>query len=113
MKGSQPVLFISAKTPPEAFTKTLKAVWENGCDIATEYDRSGDPPSKDATVLAEIEGPLPLSLGISTHRHIPMVPYPRATSCPSCIYVRRQKPLRPSPVLQRKESSGQIGMSLA
>ena len=58
MEGSQPVLFISAKTLPEAFTRTLKAVWENGCDIATEYDRSGDPPSKDATVMIEIEAPL-------------------------------------------------------
>jgi thymidylate synthase len=58
MKGSQPVLFVSAETLPEAFTRTLKAVWENGCDIATEYDRPGDPPSKDATVMVEIKNPL-------------------------------------------------------
>jgi len=57
MKGNQPVLFVQAKTLPEAFNKTLKVLWEEGCEIPTSFDKSGDPESKDATVLVDIEDP--------------------------------------------------------
>ncbi len=57
MKGNQPVIFIQAENLPEAFSKVIKAVWEQGCDVETSFDRPGDPPSKDATVLVTIEDP--------------------------------------------------------
>ncbi|PJA00657.1 hypothetical protein COX75_01855 [bacterium (Candidatus Gribaldobacteria) CG_4_10_14_0_2_um_filter_33_15] len=57
MKGDQPVIFIQAKTLPEAFQKTLGKVWQEGCEISTSFDNPNDPPSKDATVLVEIQNP--------------------------------------------------------
>ena len=55
--GNQPVIIIRAKTLSSAFVRTLKALWEKGCNIQTSFDRKGDPPGKDATVLVEIEDP--------------------------------------------------------
>jgi len=57
MKGNQPVLFVQGRTLSEAFYKTLLAVWFDGCNVETSFDNPGDPPSKDATVLVEIEDP--------------------------------------------------------
>jgi thymidylate synthase len=33
-------------------------LYESGCDIQTEYDKPGDPPSKDATMIVTIADPL-------------------------------------------------------
>lgn len=47
---------VKGKCIPEAFEKSVLKVWEEGIDIPTEYDNN-DPPSKDATVMVEIENP--------------------------------------------------------
>ena len=52
-----PVLFIVAKSLPEAWEKAVLAVWDNGIEIRTEYDKAGEPPSKDATVIITINNP--------------------------------------------------------
>lgn len=53
-----PVITIKAKTIPEAWEKAVIATWKDGVEIGTEYDKKGDPPSKDCTMIIEIEEPL-------------------------------------------------------
>lgn len=55
--GSIPVLSICGKTIPHAYESAIKEVWEKGARIRTEYDRPGDPPSRDATVIITVEEP--------------------------------------------------------
>ncbi len=58
-----PTLHIVAENIPQAHFRAMKAVWEQGLAIRTEYDRrdaqgrSIDPPSRDARVLVEIIDP--------------------------------------------------------
>ena len=56
--GNVPVLSVSALTIPEAWEKAVIAVHDHGVEVRTEYDRPGDPPSLDATVLVEVREPL-------------------------------------------------------
>ena len=42
----------------EAWEQSLIAVYKEGCDIATEYDKPGDPPSKDCSMTIVVEDPL-------------------------------------------------------
>jgi thymidylate synthase len=55
--NSIPVLSITAACLPEAWEKAVLAVWDNGMNIRTQYDKPDDPPSKDATVLITISEP--------------------------------------------------------
>jgi len=61
--GRIPTLHIEAESIPQAHFRAMKAVWEHGLAIRTEYDRkdaSGtfiDPPSRDARVLIEVRDP--------------------------------------------------------
>jgi thymidylate synthase len=55
--GNIPVLTINAHCLPEAWEKAVLAVWRQGIDIKTEYDKPTDPPSKDATVLIAVANP--------------------------------------------------------
>ncbi|MBN2020710.1 MAG: hypothetical protein JW749_10865 [Sedimentisphaerales bacterium] len=55
--GNFPVIALTAGCLPEAWEKAVLAVWDNGLDIKTQYDRPGDPPSKDATVMVTITNP--------------------------------------------------------
>ncbi len=61
--GRIPTLHVVADSIPLAYYRAMKAVWENGLAIRTEYDRkdrSGnyiDPPSRDARVLIEVKDP--------------------------------------------------------
>jgi thymidylate synthase len=55
--GSQPVICVRGRTLPEAWQNAMLALWEQGADTATSFDRAGDPQSKDATVLVTIEEP--------------------------------------------------------
>jgi thymidylate synthase len=57
MTADLPVLSIVAKSLPEAWEKALLAVWDKGLEIKTQYDRPGDPPSKDATVMVAVTSP--------------------------------------------------------
>ena len=52
-----PVISIKADCLPQAWEKTVLAVWDDGVEIKTQYDKSTDPPSKDATVMVEISDP--------------------------------------------------------
>lgn len=57
MEGNIPVLIVDADTVPEAWEKAVLAVWDNGIDIKTEYDKRDSPPSKDATVMITVQNP--------------------------------------------------------
>lgn len=48
---------ITASCLPEAWEKAVLAVWDNGLEIKTQYDKPQDPPSKDATVMITVEDP--------------------------------------------------------
>ena len=53
-----PVLFVSGQNLPEAWEKAVLAVYDNGLEIKTEYDKPEDLPSLDATVMVEIIDPM-------------------------------------------------------
>ena len=57
MPNDLPVISITAGCLPEAWEKAVLAVWDNGIEIKTQYDRPEDPPSKDATVMVTITNP--------------------------------------------------------
>ncbi len=57
IKGNLPAIAIQATCLPEAWEKTVIAVWENGAEIKTQYDKAGDKPSKDATVMVTVTDP--------------------------------------------------------
>jgi thymidylate synthase len=57
MSGNIPTLAVSGKTLPEAWEKAVLACWHQGVPIRTEYDRPGDPPSRDCTMLWTVEDP--------------------------------------------------------
>jgi thymidylate synthase len=52
-----PVVSITTDCLPEAWEKAVLAVWDEGLDVKTQYDKSEDPPSKDATVIITINDP--------------------------------------------------------
>ena len=62
-EGRLPTLHVVADSIPQAHYRAMKAVWENGLEIRTEYDRKDsdgeyiDPPSRDARVLIEVKDP--------------------------------------------------------
>ena len=56
-KADVPVISITARCLPEAWEKAVLAVWDNGIEIKTQYDRTEDPPSKDATVMVTVTNP--------------------------------------------------------
>jgi len=68
MKGNIPVLFVEGENLPEAWEKSLIALFKNGCDVKTEYDKSEDPPSKDSTMMMVVHNPLAEPM---IHRDIP------------------------------------------
>jgi thymidylate synthase len=53
-----PVISVAADCLPEAWEKAVLAVWDNGLEIKTQYDKADDPPSRDATVVVTIHSPL-------------------------------------------------------
>lgn len=55
--ASIPAISITADCLPEAWEKAVIAVWDKGFEIRTQYDKSEDPPSKDATVMITINDP--------------------------------------------------------
>jgi thymidylate synthase (methanogen type) len=52
------VFYISKDNVRDAWLSAVGQVLYKGDDIKTEYDKSEDPPSKDATVLIEIKEPM-------------------------------------------------------
>jgi len=55
--GTTPVISITANCLPEAWEKAVLAVWNQGFDVKTQYDKPDDPPSKDATVMIAVTDP--------------------------------------------------------
>jgi hypothetical protein len=61
--GRFPTLHVVADSIPRAHFRAMKAVWEQGLEVRTEYDRMDskgkfiDPPSRDARVLIEVTDP--------------------------------------------------------
>ncbi|MHC4628368.1 MAG: thymidylate synthase [Planctomycetota bacterium] len=55
--GNIPTISIAADCLPEAWEKTVLAVWDNGLAARTEYDKPSDPPSRDATVMVAVADP--------------------------------------------------------
>jgi thymidylate synthase len=53
-----PVLSASGDSIARAWENALLALYQSGCDIKTQYDKPGDPPSKDATMVLVVENPL-------------------------------------------------------
>jgi len=53
-----PVLTVRADCIARAWEESLIELNKNGCNIQTQYDKPGDPPSKDATMLITIHDPL-------------------------------------------------------
>jgi len=52
-----PVISITADCLPEAWEKAVLAVWDKGLEVKTQYDKTDDPPSKDATVIVTVTNP--------------------------------------------------------
>ncbi len=58
MNGNIPTLLVTGKTIPEAWEKAVIEVWQKGIDIKTEYDKEGEPGSKDCTMIISIDDPM-------------------------------------------------------
>ncbi|MBN1788012.1 MAG: hypothetical protein JW806_06415 [Sedimentisphaerales bacterium] len=52
-----PVIHIEADCLPQAWEAAVLAVWDNGTKIKTQYDKPGDPPSRDATTIITVNNP--------------------------------------------------------
>lgn len=52
-----PVLHVEGDCIARAWENSLIALYENGCDIKTQYDKPEDPSSKDATMIITITDP--------------------------------------------------------
>ena len=53
-----PVIKVEGKTLPEAWEKAVIEAWHKGIDIKTEYDKPGDMPSKDCTMIIVVTEPM-------------------------------------------------------
>ncbi len=58
MSGNIPVLFVEGDSLAEAWEKSVISVYNEGCDIKTEYDKADDPPSKDCSMTIVVKNPL-------------------------------------------------------
>lgn len=56
--GYIPVLISEGENIPEAWEKACLLTWQKGITIATEYDKPGDPPSRDATMIMVVRNPM-------------------------------------------------------
>jgi len=53
-----PVLHAEGDCIARAWENSLVELYSNGCTISTQYDKPGDPPSRDATMILTITDPL-------------------------------------------------------
>jgi len=56
--GDIPALLVRGRTAPEAWEKSVLELWERGARVRTEYDREGDEPSRDSTMMLVVEEPM-------------------------------------------------------
>lgn len=52
-----PVLKVEGRTLPEAWERAVIETWEKGLAIKTEYDKPGDPMSRDTTMIMVVDEP--------------------------------------------------------
>ena len=52
------VIEIRTRTLPEAWERSVVATWQDGDAFRTEYDKPGDPPSRDAVARLVVEQPM-------------------------------------------------------
>jgi hypothetical protein len=57
-QGTIPVIKVEGDGLPEAWERAICHLLAEGADAPTQYDRPGDPPSKDAMVVIEINQPM-------------------------------------------------------
>lgn len=55
---SIPTITVQSDTLAEAWEKSMIELYEKGVDLKTQYDKPGDPPSKDSTAIITINNPL-------------------------------------------------------
>lgn len=53
--GTMPFIKVHTKTLPKAWELAVLSCWKYGISIATHYDKLGDPPSKEATIMVCID----------------------------------------------------------
>ncbi|BCW98016.1 MAG: hypothetical protein KatS3mg024_0843 [Armatimonadota bacterium] len=58
MSLTLPVVTVTARTLPEAWEQAVVETWRSGTAIPTQYDRPGDPPSRDCTAVIVVREPL-------------------------------------------------------
>jgi thymidylate synthase len=56
--GDIPVISARGRTIPEAWEQSILRLWEEGVRVRTEYDRDGDEPSRDSTMVIVVDEPL-------------------------------------------------------
>ena len=56
--GDIPVISVRGRTIPEAWEQSVLRLWEEGVRVRTEYDRDGDEPSRDSTMVIVVDEPL-------------------------------------------------------
>jgi len=52
-----PIVYVVADTLPEAWEKAVVETWHIGASVRTQYDKPGDPPSKDAIAIIVVKEP--------------------------------------------------------
>jgi thymidylate synthase len=57
MNLTLPVVQITAETLPEAWENAVVKTWYEGAQIATQYDKPGDPLSRDAMAVIAVKNP--------------------------------------------------------
>jgi thymidylate synthase len=58
VKLTLPVVYVAARTLPEGWERAVVETWERGAQIRTQYDKPGDPPSRDALAVIAIAEPM-------------------------------------------------------
>ena len=58
MNGNIPVLMVEGEGLAQAWEESLIKVYNDGCNIKTEYDKPDDPPSKDCSMTIVVKNPL-------------------------------------------------------
>jgi len=58
MTGNIPVFLVEGEGLAEAWEKALLKLHRQGCEIKTQYDKPGDPPSKDCSMTIVVRNPL-------------------------------------------------------
>ena len=53
-----PVLYAEGDCVARAWENAMIKLYESGCEIKTQYDKTEDPPSKDATMIVTVDDPL-------------------------------------------------------